>query len=376
MSVPVVDIAAGGLGPGEMPAGELLSTGSLQPAAVAVAAGALAAAAAAAPEATGTVEDDRPLELLPPLPPTTVALVDDGGGGPPPPPPPLGPPSEPAAASGAGGGGGATEATVPVHHEAPAAAAAAAPVSSATAGTVMAAPAAKKRDNLFQRWWTAAVSASLAECVTFPLDFTKTRMQLYNELGRGDGPRRGMVATARGVFAAEGAMAFYGGLPAAVIRQSVYGGIGVGLYHPVRGLLCGEDVEGAALWRRIAAGCITGGVGQVRACVRCQQYARARNALVVWSVERVHASCWEGFIKYRHDENVRLFLYCCLRARVRDASKMFASLCVCVCLDCMFAMTSRLHAHMPRMACAAALAFNRVGSPTGGVTRAPLARSS
>lgn len=72
-----------------------------------------------------------------------------------------------------------------------------------------------------------------------------------------------MVATAKHILATEGFAAFYGGLPAAAIRQAVYGGIGVGLYSPVRALLIGDgDVKTAPVWKRMAAGMITGGVGQ------------------------------------------------------------------------------------------------------------------
>jgi hypothetical protein len=56
----------------------------------------------------------------------------------------------------------------------------------------------------------------------------------------------------------------YNGLGAAALRQAVYGGIGIGLYAPVRALMIGADVDpkDAPLWKRIAAGALTGAIGQ------------------------------------------------------------------------------------------------------------------
>jgi adenylyl- and sulfurtransferase ThiI len=105
-----------------------------------------------------------------------------------------------------------------------------------------------------KRWALAAVAACMAETVTFPLDFTKTRLQLQNELGRtltGEvaTARMGMLRTAAHIYRTEGLLAMYTGLGAAALRQAVYGGIGVGLYAPMRKLVIGdEDPKHAALW--------------------------------------------------------------------------------------------------------------------------------
>lgn len=61
--------------------------------------------------------------------------------------------------------------------------------------------------------------------------------------------KRGMVATFMHVAKTEGVSGLYGGLSAALLRQVVYGGIGVGLYEPVRKLLIGDqDAKSAPLW--------------------------------------------------------------------------------------------------------------------------------
>lgn len=120
-----------------------------------------------------------------------------------------------------------------------------------------------------KRWALAAVAACTAETATFPIDFTKTRLQLQNELGRslsGDVAtvRLGMVQTFAQIYKTEGFLAMYSGLGAAALRQAVYGGIGIGLYAPVRALVIGADVDpkDAPLWKRIASGALTGAIGQ------------------------------------------------------------------------------------------------------------------
>ena len=124
---------------------------------------------------------------------------------------------------------------------------------------------------LVKRWALGGVAACCGEAVTFPLDFTKTRLQLQNELGRSldggkaQGKGLGMVGTAIHIFRTEGLLAMYGGLGAAALRQFVYGGIGVGLYVPVRTLVIGKDVDpkDAPLWKRIASGALSGSLGQI-----------------------------------------------------------------------------------------------------------------
>lgn len=108
-----------------------------------------------------------------------------------------------------------------------------------------------------------------SQAATFPIDFTKTRLQLQNELGKnlaGEAAvvRLGLVQTFVNIVKHEGLLAMYSGLPAAALRQAVYGGINFGMYTPVRTLIIGADVDpkDAPLYKRLAAGAITGGVGQ------------------------------------------------------------------------------------------------------------------
>lgn len=133
----------------------------------------------------------------------------------------------------------------------------------------MAKPESDSASAVFRRWAVAAVSACIAETCTFPLDFTKTRLQLQNELGKtlaGEAAKEkaGMIKTAVSIYKTEGLLAMYQGLPAAALRQAVYGGLGIGLYAPVRKLVIGDqDPKDAALWCVPWGGCTphSAGVG-------------------------------------------------------------------------------------------------------------------
>lgn len=122
------------------------------------------------------------------------------------------------------------------------------------------APAVAKADSgesagqMAKRWALAAVSAVTAETCTYPIDFTKTRLQLQGEMGKsltGEvlTERVGMVGTFRQILKTEGLPAMYNGLGASALRQAVYGGLGIGLYAPVRKLVIGDqDPKDAPVW--------------------------------------------------------------------------------------------------------------------------------
>jgi len=121
--------------------------------------------------------------------------------------------------------------------------------------------------DLLQRWFLGGIAACCGEAATYPLDFTKVRLQLQGELGAraaGGAKPLGMLGTAAHIVRTEGLLAMYGGLSAAALRQFVYGGIGVGLYVPVRTLVVGDgDAARAPMWKRVAAGAISGSLGQL-----------------------------------------------------------------------------------------------------------------
>ena len=63
----------------------------------------------------------------------------------------------------------------------------------------------KSNDTIARKYMMCVAAASVAECVTYPLDLTKTRLQIQGELasGGGQGQYRGMIRTALGIVKEE-----------------------------------------------------------------------------------------------------------------------------------------------------------------------------
>jgi solute carrier family 25 uncoupling protein 27 len=115
------------------------------------------------------------------------------------------------------------------------------------------------------RWlWGAkfamtGVSAMAAEACTFPIDITKTRMQLHGE-GIG-GQRIGFFACARGIVSAEGLRGMYRGVAPAIARHVPYTGTRIGLYEKLRSEFTVPG-EKPSLGLRLALGFSAGGTAQ------------------------------------------------------------------------------------------------------------------
>ena len=122
-------------------------------------------------------------------------------------------------------------------------------------------------------WATASIVATVSEFVTYPLDLLKTRLQLQNELviksalGRAAVPTLSLTSTARRVIETEGFRSLFRGCSIAIVRQWINAGVSVSLYPSVRALLLRgtEDNTTAPLWKRTAAGAITGVIAQALA---------------------------------------------------------------------------------------------------------------
>ena len=79
----------------------------------------------------------------------------------------------------------------------------------------------------------SSAAACVAETVTYPLDLTKTRLQLQGEGGSG-AHYRGMFGTAAGIVKEEGALMLWRGLLPALIRHVVYTGMRMSAYEEIR----------------------------------------------------------------------------------------------------------------------------------------------
>ncbi|XP_025274731.1 mitochondrial uncoupling protein 4 isoform X2 [Canis lupus baileyi] len=106
---------------------------------------------------------------------------------------------------------------------------------------------------------------------TFPLDLTKTRLQMQGEaalarLGdsaRESAPYRGMVRTALGIVQEEGFLKLWQGVTPAIYRHIVYSGGRMVTYEHLREVVFGKSEDKHyPLWKSVIGGMMAGVVGQ------------------------------------------------------------------------------------------------------------------
>ncbi|XP_074657579.1 kidney mitochondrial carrier protein 1-like [Tubulanus polymorphus] len=97
--------------------------------------------------------------------------------------------------------------------------------------------------------WRPFVFGGFASCVaefaTFPIDLTKTRLQLQGQTtGVTSVVRyRGMFHALLRISCDEGVRSLYSGLPPAILRQATYGTVKIGIYHMLKRCLI-HDPDG------------------------------------------------------------------------------------------------------------------------------------
>jgi len=115
---------------------------------------------------------------------------------------------------------------------------------------------------------TACVSATIAETVTFPLDLTKTRLQIQGEIASSRGSevllqKRGMLRIAAGVAKEEGLLKLWQGLSPALCRHYIYTGVRMGVYEQIRENVFGRNADGTfSTWKAACSGLMAGCIGQ------------------------------------------------------------------------------------------------------------------
>ena len=109
---------------------------------------------------------------------------------------------------------------------------------------------------------SGATAACMGEFATLPLDTAKVRLQLQSkQFDPHLKPKyRGVLGTIKTMTAEEGFTSLYQGLSAGLQRQTVYAGLRIGLYLPVRNLVAGDlkPGENPSLLTKITAAWITG----------------------------------------------------------------------------------------------------------------------
>jgi len=109
----------------------------------------------------------------------------------------------------------------------------------------------------------ASAAGMIGEAVTIPMDTAKVRLQIQKGV-EGQKPKySGFLGTMKTVAAEEGPLALWSGLSPGLQRQFMFAGLRIGLYVPVRNLICGEMKPGQnpTLLQKIAAGMATGAIG-------------------------------------------------------------------------------------------------------------------
>ncbi|KAF7238692.1 Kidney mitochondrial carrier protein 1 [Varanus komodoensis] len=99
-----------------------------------------------------------------------------------------------------------------------------------------------------------------AECGTFPIDLTKTRLQVQgqkNDVKHREIRYRGMVHALVKIFREEGLKALYSGIAPALLRQASYGTIKIGTYQSLKRLFI-EHPEDETLAVNVSCGILSG----------------------------------------------------------------------------------------------------------------------
>ncbi|XP_023340141.1 mitochondrial uncoupling protein 4 isoform X2 [Eurytemora carolleeae] len=129
----------------------------------------------------------------------------------------------------------------------------------------------KSTDSIPRKYLMCVAAASVAEATTYPLDLTKTRLQLQGEIASGGAnlQYRGMFKTTLGIISEEGFFSLWRGILPALYRHAIYTGFRMSAYEEIRNSLSKTDSQGHQtgfpLWKKVVAGMLAGGIGQFMA---------------------------------------------------------------------------------------------------------------
>jgi len=144
-------------------------------------------------------------------------------------------------------------------------------------------------DSFAKKYALCCLSATVAESVTYPLDITKTRLQVQGEHASrntlGKTKYRGMVKTAAGIVKEEGLSKLWQGIQPAVMRHLVYTGCRMMFYEYARENILGKDPDGYfPFWKSLIGGMTSGALAQFLASptdlVKVQMQMEGRKMLV------------------------------------------------------------------------------------------------
>ncbi|XP_062566383.1 kidney mitochondrial carrier protein 1-like [Saccostrea cucullata] len=109
------------------------------------------------------------------------------------------------------------------------------------------------------------IASVAAESGTFPIDTTKTRLQVQGQkidVRLKEIKYRGMTHALKRIYIEEGIRALYSGLVPALFRQSAYGTIKIGVYYSLKGFVV-PNPKDETLPINVLCGVVAGVVGSV-----------------------------------------------------------------------------------------------------------------
>ncbi|CAD5221254.1 unnamed protein product [Bursaphelenchus xylophilus] len=110
------------------------------------------------------------------------------------------------------------------------------------------------------KYGLSCTAATFAETVTYPLDITKTRLQVST---RTTGRRRSMIRMSYNIAKKEGMSSLWLGVWPAICRHYVYTGVRTGLYELIRNNWYDPKKEKRfPVWKALISGLVSGAVGQ------------------------------------------------------------------------------------------------------------------
>lgn len=110
----------------------------------------------------------------------------------------------------------------------------------------------------------AQIAAVAAEWITLPIDTAKVRLQLQDKAVEGEVQKyKGFVGTMKTIAGEEGVGSLWKGLVPGTHRQMINAPLRIGLYEPIRNIICGELKPGETppLMKKILAGLLSGAIG-------------------------------------------------------------------------------------------------------------------
>ncbi|XP_037094450.1 mitochondrial uncoupling protein 4-like [Pollicipes pollicipes] len=145
-------------------------------------------------------------------------------------------------------------------------------------------------DKLWFKYMLSCGAATCAELVTYPLDLTKTRLQIQGEAAEkkpapsGRPPLyRGFLRTAGGVVREEGVLRLWQGVTPAIYRHLIYSGVRMNGYEWLRDRVS-RPGQPLPVWQAALAGLAAGGLGQLLASpadlVKVQMQTEGRRRLL------------------------------------------------------------------------------------------------